>query len=198
MSSLKSTCITILALGVHALHLSKPLQTLSPLSMLLLSLMLLSTHVNISEAARSCIKWEMELRSDALSETRTRMKIIVISVLESHTSPTTIFLISATLSEIRGFENGEDQRVVAVRGWWVRRHCLNAIVDSPEIFWSPIRTPSESFKSVSEQHSPGHLTENSGDNVTFWRKKAKHKGQHRIRIWLSTPARKKKQKNNRG
>lgn len=66
-----------------------------------LSLMSLSTPVNISEAARSCIICEVEPWADALSDTHTELKMIVTLVLRSHTSPTTISLGSTTLGEIR-------------------------------------------------------------------------------------------------
>lgn len=66
-----------------------------------LSLMSLSTPVNISEAARSCIICEVELRADALSDTHAELKMIVTLVMGSHTSPTTISLGSTTLGEIR-------------------------------------------------------------------------------------------------
>ncbi len=66
-----------------------------------LSLMSLSTPVNISEATRSCIICEVEPRADALSDTHTELKLIVTLVLGSHTSPTTISLGSTTPGEIR-------------------------------------------------------------------------------------------------
>lgn len=66
-----------------------------------LSLMSLSTPVNISEAARSCIICEVEPRADTLSDTHTKLKMIVTLLLGSRTSPTTISLGSTTLWQIR-------------------------------------------------------------------------------------------------
>lgn len=65
-----------------------------------LSLMSLSTPVNSAEAARSCIIW-WSCGADALSDTRTELKMIVTLVLGSHTSPATISLGSTTVGEIR-------------------------------------------------------------------------------------------------
>lgn len=96
-----STCTTSVALLVHLLHPPTSFRSLSLLDMLLLSLMSLSTPVNILEAARSCRMCEMELQSDALSDTHTELKMIVTLVLRSHTSPTAIFLGSTTLGQIR-------------------------------------------------------------------------------------------------
>lgn len=64
-----STCTTSVALLIHLLHPPTSFHSLSLPDMLLLSLMSLLTPVNISEAARSCIICEMELQSDALSDT---------------------------------------------------------------------------------------------------------------------------------
>lgn len=65
--------------------------------MLPLSVMSLSTLVNISEAVRSCILCEVEPRADAVSDTHTELKMIVTLVLRRNTSPTTISLASTTL-----------------------------------------------------------------------------------------------------
>lgn len=56
-----------------------------------LSLMSLSTLVNISESARSCIICEVELQADTLSDTHTELKMIVTLALGCYSSSTTIF-----------------------------------------------------------------------------------------------------------
>lgn len=66
-----------------------------------LSLMSLSTLVNISEAARSCIICEAELQPDTLSDTHTELETIVALVLGCYSSSTTIFGGSTTLGKIR-------------------------------------------------------------------------------------------------
>lgn len=66
-----------------------------------LSLISLSTLVNISEAVRSSIICEVEPRADALSDTRTELRMIVTLVLGCHTSLTAIVLGSTTQEEIR-------------------------------------------------------------------------------------------------
>lgn len=97
-----ATCMTSLALLVHLLHPPTFFsRLLSLLVMLLLWPMSLSTPVNISQAAWSCIISEMELQPDVLSDTLTELKIIVTLVLGSHTSQTAILLGSTTVGEIR-------------------------------------------------------------------------------------------------
>lgn len=66
-----------------------------------LSLMSLSTPSNISEAARSSIISEVELRADVLSDAHTELKMIVMLAVGNHSSPNTISLGSTTLGEIR-------------------------------------------------------------------------------------------------
>lgn len=77
--------------------------------MLPLSLMSLSTLVNISKAAWSCIICEVEPRADALSDTHTELKMIVTLVLGSHTSLPAISLSSTTVWEITEMDCGEQR-----------------------------------------------------------------------------------------
>lgn len=184
-------------INLYSSPFSHLLNFLSVLPMLLVSLMLLLTHVYISEAARSCIICEMEMQPDALPDIHWELEMIVTLVQGSHTSSTTIFLGSTTLGEIREIEGQRHrERRFKSHGLKVKKRLYHAVVDanndSSEFHRfcdTELLKMYYSVKTIRPTAVGGHFL--FFILLAFDCKKARHKKQQQIRMWVFTSAKKK-------